>query len=57
VPYPFTRGIFVYGDPIEIPREASDEEIEGWRVEVERRMNALAADTERDFDEIWRAAK
>ena len=36
---PFSRAIFLYGEPIVVPRDANVEE---WRVEIERRMNALA---------------
>ena len=39
VPYPFTRAVFLYGDPITIAR---DEDVEAARMRVEREMNALA---------------
>ena len=39
VPMPFSRALFLYGDPIVVPR---DGDVEEWRVEIERRMNALA---------------
>ena len=43
VPYPFTRAIFLYGAPIAVPR---DGDVEEWRAEIERRMNALADEAE-----------
>jgi len=50
VPYPFTRAIFLYGEPIVVPR---DGDLEGWRGRVERAMNELADRAERDFDVLW----
>jgi lysophospholipid acyltransferase (LPLAT)-like uncharacterized protein len=50
VPYPFTRAIFLYGDPIVVPR---DGDVEEWRGRVERAMNELADSAERDFDVLW----
>lgn len=35
VPRPFTKLQYVYGEPIHIPRKASEEELEEWRVKVE----------------------
>ena len=50
VPYPFTRAIFLYGDPITVPRDA---DIEQWRGRVEREMNALADRADREFEALW----
>lgn len=44
---PFSRGVFLWGEPMHIPRDASDEELEGWRLKVEEAMNALAAEADR----------
>ena len=51
VPLPFSRAIFLYGDPIVVPR---DGDVEEWRVRVERAMNDLADEAENNFDELWR---
>lgn len=51
IPLPFTRALFLYGEPIVVPREGDMEE---WRVRVEERMNALADEAERDFDALWK---
>jgi lysophospholipid acyltransferase (LPLAT)-like uncharacterized protein len=54
VPRPFSRALFVYGDPIEVPRELTEEQIETYRLRVERTLNDLAERVERDFEELWR---
>ncbi len=50
VPHPFTRAIFLYGEPIVVPRDGDAEE---WRTEIERRMNALAEEAEQQFESLW----
>ena len=45
IPYPFTRAIFVYGEPIVVPR---DGDVEEWRLRVEQTLNEL----EREAEEI-----
>lgn len=51
VPKPFSRAVFVYGEPIVVPR---DGDVEEWRAKVERAMNELAEQAELNFDELWR---
>ena len=41
VPLPFAHGMAMYGEPMEIPRKASAEELEDIRLKFEARMNAL----------------
>jgi len=43
VPVPFTRTLYVYGQPIVVPR---DGDVEEWRLRVERAMNELADEAE-----------
>lgn len=50
VPMPFTRGLFLYGAPITIPR---DGDVEEWRQRVEREMNELADRAEGEFESLW----
>jgi lysophospholipid acyltransferase (LPLAT)-like uncharacterized protein len=50
-PRPFTQAIYLYGPPIEVPREG---DVEEWRQKVEHVLNELAEEAERDFDELWR---
>jgi lysophospholipid acyltransferase (LPLAT)-like uncharacterized protein len=47
LPLPFGRGIFIWGEPIHIPAELSQTEMETWRAHVEERMNALTAEADR----------
>ncbi len=51
VPMPFSKAIFLYGSPIVVPR---DGDVEQWRLEIERQMNALVDEAETNFDELWR---
>ena len=46
VPHPFSRGVFVYGDPIEVPRDAGQEEMESARLLLERRLQEAALKAE-----------
>lgn len=47
LPLPFGRGVFIWGEPIEIPAELTEAETEAWRTRVEERMNALTAEADR----------
>lgn len=48
VPYPFTRAVYVYGEPIFVPREA---DVEEYRAIVERALNEVTAEAERMVEE------
>ena len=56
IPLPFSRTLYLYGEPIEVPRSLSEEELERTRKEVELRITALADEGERDFEKLWRSA-
>ena len=43
----FGRGAFIWGEPIHIPTELGEAEMEAWRALVEDRMNALTAEADR----------
>ena len=43
VPYPFTKTIYLYGDPIVVPR---DGDVEEYRARVERALNDLTEEVE-----------
>jgi hypothetical protein len=47
MPLPFGRGVFIWGEPIEIPAELDESGVEAWRLRVEERMNALTAEADR----------
>lgn len=52
VPRPFSRALFVYGEPIRVPR---DGDVDEWRQRLEQAMNAQSDETEAKFDELWRS--
>ena len=49
LPLPFGRGIVLWGDAIPVPRHATEAELEGLRLELETRLNALTAEADRRF--------
>lgn len=51
IPLPLSKAIFLYGDPISVPRDGDPEE---WRARIEDAMNALADEAEERFDDLWR---
>lgn len=53
LPLPFSRAIYLYGDPIEIPRRG---DVEEWRGRVEAVLNELASIAEEQFDGLWKEA-
>lgn len=48
VPWPFSKAVYVYGEPIHVPR---DGDVEEWRMKIEDAMNAIAAEAERLVNE------
>lgn len=46
VPYPFSRGLFLYGNPLWVPREADEASLEAARLELETVLNRLTAEAE-----------
>jgi lysophospholipid acyltransferase (LPLAT)-like uncharacterized protein len=48
VPYPFTRAVYLYGEPIFVPR---DGDVEEYRERVERALNDLTNEAERLVEE------
>jgi hypothetical protein len=45
--FPFTSGVFVWGEPIEVPADAEEAELERCRRLVEDRLNAAGAEADR----------
>ena len=43
VPLPFSKALFLYGEPIHVPRRG---DVEEFRVRLENAMNALADEAE-----------
>ena len=54
VPLPFSRAIYLYGDPIEVPRRG---DVEEWRGRVERALNELAAIADEQFELLWKEGR
>jgi hypothetical protein len=54
---PFTRIVFCCGEPLRVPRKATDEELESLREEAERRMKAATREAEAALEEesLWKA--
>jgi len=48
VPYPFSKGLFSYGRPLWVSREADDAALETARVELETVLNQLTDQAEHD---------
>lgn len=48
VPYPFSKGLFLYGEPLWIPKEADDEMLETARLTLEHTLNRLTEQAERE---------
>ncbi len=46
IPLPFSRIAYVAGEPLRVPRDASDERLEELRLELESRLNQATTDAE-----------
>ena len=46
MPYPFSRGLFVFGPSITIPSDASPDDLERYRCELEAALNRLTSEAE-----------
>ncbi|HBC07773.1 MAG TPA: hypothetical protein DC046_09365 [Rhodospirillaceae bacterium] len=47
VAWPFGRGVIVWGDPIEVPRDADAAQLDAARLRVEGALNAITAEADR----------
>lgn len=47
LPLPFSRGVFLWGEPISVPRQADAAALEGARLELEEALNRLTAEADR----------
>ena len=43
VPWPFAKSVYVYGEPVSVPR---DGDVEEWRAVVEAALNAVSEEAE-----------
>lgn len=46
VPYPFSRGLFLYGDPLWVSREADGASLEATSLQLETVLNRLTDQAE-----------
>lgn len=46
VPYPFSRGLFVWGPPLWVPPEADEAQLEVIRTELEAVLNRITAEAD-----------
>ena len=44
---PFSQGVFVWGEPLYVDRDADANDIEAARAELEKRMNAITHDADK----------
>lgn len=49
---PFSRAVFLYGNPIVVKRDGDAEE---YRLQVENSLNELSGRVENDFEAVWRS--
>jgi len=47
LPLPFSRGIFLWGDPILVPKQLDKDGIESYRAMIEEKLNALTGEADR----------
>ncbi len=47
LPLPFSRGIFLWGDPILVPKRLDEDGIERYRARIEETLNALTGEADR----------
>ncbi len=47
LPLPWSRGIYLWGEPIEVPAELDEAGVETWRRQIEERMIAQTANADR----------
>ncbi len=47
LPYPFCRGVYVYGEPMLVPADGDDEQLERMRDELERTLDRVTDEADR----------
>ncbi len=47
IPFPFSRGIYIWGEPLAVPRDADGEMLEAARRSLERSLNEITAAADR----------
>jgi lysophospholipid acyltransferase (LPLAT)-like uncharacterized protein len=49
VPYPFSRGLFYWGEPIWVSRDATGTELEAKRRDLESALNRITAEADEEM--------
>lgn len=49
-PYPFSRGVFIWGEPVFVPRQMNGREFESKRLLLERRLREITDRADRYFE-------
>ncbi|MCA1732666.1 MAG: DUF374 domain-containing protein [Acidobacteria bacterium] len=57
IPRPFSRTLFLYEKPIEVPRNLTPEGFEAKRLELEQVMHELVRKGEEEFSRLWEEAE
>ncbi len=52
IPYPFTKAVFIYGEPLSVPRDADRDAMENLRRELEARMRELTEKADNRWNDI-----
>lgn len=47
VPYPFTKGLMILGEPIEVPADATEEQLESIRLQLEQEITRYETEADR----------
>ena len=57
IPYPFSRVVFAYGEPLPVPRDLDEKGVEEVRLLLERALLETARRAEESLGEeaLWRA--
>ncbi len=50
LPYPFSRGIFICGEPIYVAPDSSPEQMEGYRRQLEQVLNRITTEADNHFN-------
>lgn len=54
LPVPFSRALYVYGEPLTVGRDATAEQLEQARLRLEHDMNQIRERAATDFNRLWR---
>ena len=47
IPFPFGRGVFVYGEPMLVPQDVDDERLDRMRQELEHALDHVTDEADR----------